>query len=70
MRRCARANISQFDGRRSSVQQQRGDYAERASALLTVWACQRPPRAVATPRTFSAAAMARNDLAPAAVSRG
>jgi hypothetical protein len=41
------------------------DYVERASTLPTVWACQRPPRAVATPRAFSAAAMARNDLAPA-----
>jgi hypothetical protein len=61
---CARKHF-QIDGRRSSVQQQRGDYAERASTLLTVWACQRPPRAVATPRAFSAAAMARNDLASA-----
>ena len=29
----------------------------------TVIACQRPPRAVATPRAFKASAMARSDLA-------
>jgi hypothetical protein len=33
-------------------------YAMRASRLLTVIACHRPPRAVAMPRAFSASAMA------------
>jgi hypothetical protein len=37
----------------------------RASRLLTVIACHRPPRAVAIPRAFSASAVARRDLAPA-----
>jgi hypothetical protein len=41
-----------------------GGYA-LARTLLTVIACQRLPRAVGTPRAFSASAMARSDLAPA-----
>jgi hypothetical protein len=40
-------------------------YAIRASRLLTVIACHRPPRAVAIPRAFNASAIARSDVAPA-----
>src|ERR1700730_8337496 len=44
---------------------QRTFYLALARALATVWACHRPPRAVAIPRAFNASAMARSDLAPA-----
>jgi hypothetical protein len=42
-----------------------GRFADRASRLLTVMACHRPPRAAAIPRAFNASAMARSDVAPA-----
>ena len=42
------------------------DQPARASRLRTVLSCQAPPRAVRTPRSFNAAAMARNVVAPAA----
>ena len=38
----------------------------RASRLRTVLSCQAPPRAVRTPRSFNAVAIARNLVAPAA----
>lgn len=37
----------------------------RPRTFATVWASQRPPRAVAIPRAFKAAAISRNDFAPA-----
>jgi hypothetical protein len=37
----------------------------RSRMLLTDFARHRPPRAVATPRAFNAAAMSLNDVAPA-----
>jgi len=37
----------------------------RSRTLLTDFACHCPPRAVATPRAFSAAAISRNVVAPA-----
>src|SRR5450756_139129 len=39
--------------------------AGRSSTFLTDVACHRPPRAVATPRAFSASATSRRVLAPA-----
>jgi hypothetical protein len=38
----------------------------RASALLTVIVCQRPPRAVETPPALSASAISRSVVTPAA----
>jgi hypothetical protein len=37
----------------------------RSRVLLTDFACHWPPRAVATPRAFSAAAISLRDVAPA-----
>ena len=39
-------------------------YPKRASNRFTCVAVQRPPRAVGTPRSFSAPASSRNDVAP------
>src|SRR3954451_11098433 len=40
--------------------------APRISTFLTLMACQRPPRAVATPRAFSASARSANVVTPVA----
>ena len=63
-RRCARANTFRSTGGVILCSSSAGIMLS-ARTLLTVWACQRPPRAAATPRAFSAAAMVRNDLASA-----
>src|SRR5580658_3733075 len=50
----------------SSARRAVADQPARARRLRTVLSCQAPPRAVRTPRSFNAVAMARNVVAPAA----
>ncbi len=61
LRPAFRADMSPSSAKMAPVAQR-----ARANRLRTVLSCQAPPRAVRTPRSFNAAAMARNVVAPAA----